>query len=124
MKAAFENDLLKSFNSEDTAKCGRFLRYGKSLFINHEKVTDPESTYVLPIFIKPGRTHFMLRTPIDRKIKKKVDAGGRVRILDYQTRNDVHFKFYYNRHIVPHREEKVPGFSKRLKIDEDHTNFN
>ena len=66
----------------------------------------------------------MLRTPIDQKIKNKVDAGGRIRILDYQTRGDVHFKFYYNRHIIPHRVEKVPGFSKNFKLDVALTQFN
>lgn len=99
------------------SNCKKFIRYGKPLFINLEKVKKPDETFVLPIFIKPGRTHFMLRTSIDHKIKNKVEAGGRVRVLDYQLRSDVHFKFYYNRHIIPHREEKVPGFSKQLKLD-------
>lgn len=82
LRRVFEADLMKSYGSQD-CNSKRNLRYGKTLYINHEKVVNPGNTFVLPIFIKPGRTHFMLRTPIDHKIKKKVDAGGRVRILNY-----------------------------------------
>ena len=59
------------------------MRYGEPLYINKEKITDPDNTFVLPIFVKPGRTHFMLRTPIDRKIAAKVANGDRVRVLNY-----------------------------------------
>lgn len=41
----------------------KYIRYGHPLFINKEKVVDPENTFILPMFIKPGRTHFILRTP-------------------------------------------------------------
>ena len=87
----------------------KYVRYGQPLFINKEKVVDPANTFILPMFIKPGRTHFMLRTPMNANIKARVDNGARVRILNYQTRADVQFRFYYNRHIVPSRQEKVPG---------------
>ena len=29
--------------------------------INYELMQDPKSTYVLPIFIKPGRTHMFVK---------------------------------------------------------------
>ena len=99
------------------------MRYGKPLYINKDKITDPENTFVLPIFVKPGRTHFMLRTPVDRKIEAKMADGGRVRILNYQKEDDVQFRFYYNRHIVPMRAEKVPGFRKQLKLRETELNY-
>ena len=41
----------------------KFLRYGKILKINKDKLKDLENSFILPVFIKPGRTHFMLRTP-------------------------------------------------------------
>ena len=39
--------------------------------------------------------------------------------MPYQKRGDVHFRFYYNRHIVPARKERVPGFHKVLRVAED-----
>ena len=105
-----ELDLIKKFENGDFAKTRHeYTRYGKPLLINREKVTDPMNTFVLPIFIKPGRTHFIMRTPADLRVKAKVASGKRVRIMSYQNRKDVHFRFYYNRHIVPVRQEKVPG---------------
>ena len=79
-------------------------------------MTDPDKTFILPIFIKPGRTHFILRTQSDARIKDKIDKGGRVRIKNYQRREDAHFSFYYNRHIVLPRAEKVPAckFGKNI----------
>ena len=106
LKDAFLRESLANFSKESVLK---FIRYRNSFFINLEKMKDPENTYVLPIFFKPGRTHFMIRTPIDRKIKSRVDKKLRVRIFNYQKLDDVHFRFYYNRHIVPVREEKIPA---------------
>ena len=45
------------------------------MFINRDNVSDPVNTFVLPLFVKPGRTHFVLRTPIDKATKERVDAG-------------------------------------------------
>ncbi len=86
----------------------KFLRYGKILKINKDKLTDLENSFILPVFIKPGRTHFMLRTPEDKKIKQRIEDGHKVRCLPYQRQEDARFKFFYNRHIVAPREEKVP----------------
>lgn len=95
-----------------------FIRYGKPLLINFEKIRDPANTFVLPLFIKPGRIHFFLRTEADPRVQRKVEKGSKaLRMLTYQNREDAHFRFYYNRHIVANREEKVPGckyFSKLL----------
>ena len=33
----------------------------------------------------------------------------KVRLKNYQRREDAHFNFYYNRHIVNYRIEKVPA---------------
>ena len=93
----------------NTSLSKKHLRYGTVLKINMDKVTDPFSTYMLPIFIKPGRTHFILRTPEDKLVKSRVEKNARVRMMNYHKPEDVCFKFYYNRHIVPMREEKVPG---------------
>lgn len=61
----------------------KFLRYGKILKINKDKLKDMENSFILPVFIKPGRTHFMLRTPEDPKVKQRVDDGHKVRCLPY-----------------------------------------
>ena len=60
LRSEFEREQLASFNAD---KARSMCRFGKSMLINIEKVTDPNNTFVLPIFIKPGRTHFLLRTP-------------------------------------------------------------
>ena len=65
LRREFEQEMLKNFTKDKD----NLLRYGKTHFINLEKMKDPENTYVLPMFIKPGRTHFMLRTPEDSVIK-------------------------------------------------------
>ena len=59
--------------------------------------------------MKPGRTHFMLRAPEDPRVIARMARGARVRILNYQTKADAQFRFYYNRHVVPYRTERVPG---------------
>ena len=108
LKLGYQSEILSTF---DMSKVRQFLRYGKPFFINFEKVRDPQNTFVLPIFIRPGRTHLMLRTPMDHDVKARVDHGVKVRILNYQKQSDVHFRFYYNRHIVPHREERCQNVS-------------
>ena len=72
MRLDFEREQLASFNAE---KARQMCRFGKSMLINIEKVTDPNNTFVLPIFIKPGRTHFLLRTPQDERMKARVERG-------------------------------------------------
>lgn len=104
-----EDWLRTAFDHMNTSLSKKHLRYGTVLKINMDKVTDPFSTYMLPIFIKPGRTHFILRTPEDKLVKSRVEKNARVRMMNYHKPEDVCFKFYYNRHIVPMREEKVPG---------------
>ena len=108
-----EQDLLDAIRQEilqdpEQLFSSKYLRYGKVLKINADKMTDPERTFILPIFIKPGRTHFILRAQADKRMKDKMDRGARVRIKNYQRREDAHFNFYYNRHIVDYRIERVP----------------
>ena len=51
--------------------------------MNDDKMIDPEKTFILPIFIKPGRTHFILRTQQDARMKDRIEKGARVRIKNY-----------------------------------------
>ena len=102
----YQRELLASFDLEGAKK---LVRYGKVLYLNFSQIRDPANTFVLPLFIKPGSTHFMLRAPEDPRIKARMARGARVRILNYQTKADAHFRFYYNRHVVPFRAERVPG---------------
>ena len=60
LRKEFEREQLESFDAD---RARQMCRFGKSMLINIEKVTDPNNTFVLPIFIKPGRTHFLLRAP-------------------------------------------------------------
>ena len=48
------------------------LRFRTVRLINAEKVTDVTNTFVLPIFFKPGRTHFMMRTQLDMAVMQKM----------------------------------------------------
>mmetsp|Transcript_4193 Transcript_4193/g.5590 ORF Transcript_4193/g.5590 Transcript_4193/m.5590 type:complete len:111 (+) Transcript_4193:508-840(+) len=91
--------------------------------MNEDKMRDPLKTFILPIFIKPGRAHFILRAPSDKRLKDKIDRGARVRIKNYQKREDAHYSFYYNRHIVGYRIEKVPVYNKVLKINREAIKF-
>ena len=85
------------------------LRYREFKTMNMEKIHDPNNTFVLPIFLKPGRTHFMLRTPADKRRQDRASSGASMKLMHYQKQKDAFFRFYYNRHIIPLREEKVPG---------------
>lgn len=80
LRMKYLRDTLENFDMNMVCK---ILRYGKPFFINFEQMRDPMNTYVLPIFIKPGRTHFMLRTAMDQQVKQRVDNGIKVNIQNY-----------------------------------------
>lgn len=65
LQCKFQMNMLENITP---ASIKRFLRYGKPLLINFEKMRDPINTFVLPIFIQPGRTHFFLRTAADELV--------------------------------------------------------
>lgn len=71
-----------------------------------------EDTWVLPIFIKPGKNDFLIRTPKDTAVASRMERGDHVALLDYQTREDAAFKFEYHRKVIAIREESVPNFTK------------
>ena len=65
--------------------------------------------WILPIFLKPGKCDFVIRTPKDPKIDRLMKLGARPKQLDeFQRPEDAAFKFHYKRHIVDIREEKIP----------------
>lgn len=69
-------------------------KYKKPYLINFRKVLNPKTTFVLPIFLRPGRNHFIIRA-------KRSDSS-----LDGTSATIVHgFPVYYNRHIVDARSE-------------------
>ena len=61
--------------------------------------------FVLPIFLKPGKNDFIIRAPEDQEVLDFMSSGDEVEPLDYQTQEDIAFKFHYKRNIVPVREE-------------------
>ena len=77
-----------------TAKVKGSLRYKKPCFVNMGKVIDPESTYVLPIFLKPGRNHFFIRGTRQDQVTNNTCSSG---FID-------DFPVYYNRHTIDVRE--------------------
>ena len=70
------------------------LTFKQPNLINYELMDDPANTYVLPIFIRPGRTHFFIREPREESKENK---------------------YFYSRHIVQTRKEALPKFSKELQ---------
>lgn len=60
-----KNDLLEDHkrNLYDNHKeiLRKKLVYKNPNLINYDLMDDPDNTYVLPIFIRPGRNHFFVR---------------------------------------------------------------
>ena len=42
--------------------------------------------------------------------------GKPVRLEEYNTEQDAAYSFHYKRHIVKLRQEKIPNYTKELKI--------
>ena len=85
------------------------IRFRNYKTINLEQMNDPNKTFVLPLFFKPGRTHVMLRTSADKMVQDRLKNGENVKLKPYQNLKDGFYRFYYNCHIIPIREEKLPG---------------
>ena len=87
--------------------------------INYELMFDFERTYVLPLLIKPGRTHFFVRDVFDINITTDIMHRRREtlnsRVDTVSSNPEAHHKFWYSRHIVDLREEPVPKIPKILK---------
>ena len=77
--------------------------YKQPNLINYSLLEDPKQTYVLPIFIRPGRTHFFIREPLE-------DFNP---ILTKQK-----FVYHYSRHVVQARLEEIPKIAKQMKKDQ------
>ena len=76
------------------------LAFKRPNLINYELMLNPEQTYVLPIFIKPGQTHFFVRD---------VSLHDSLRVFNRRDNNiDVGHRFYYFRRVIDIREEPVP----------------
>ena len=55
---------------------------------------------MLPVFIKPGKQDFIVRTAKDVEIAQRIERGEKVEMLEYQTEKDAAYKFYYIRKLV------------------------
>ena len=62
LKTTFENELLEARVKIMENKLG----ISRQNLINEEKVSDPRNTFVLLMFVKPGRTHLFIRAPQTR----------------------------------------------------------
>lgn len=103
-------------NTPDIIK--RILRYKRPNVLNLDQVVagDFLDVYVLPIFLHPGSNEWVIRAPENTAVASHIKQHGRgsVKLLDYQTHEDAEFKFYYNRTVVPIRQERIP-FCKSSK---------
>ena len=63
LRTTFENELLEARVRIMENKLG----IERQNLINEDKVSDPRNTFVLLLFVKPGRTHLILRAPLHIK---------------------------------------------------------
>ena len=61
IKGIYKNKLLSEYKNIMKHK----IRYANPMLINYDFLSDVRRTYVLPIFLKPGRSHFFIRTKWD-----------------------------------------------------------
>ena len=101
------------------------LRYKKPNLINFDKISGclKADMWVQPIFLKPGKCDFLIRTPKDKQKALDIEKGRRVKLSEYNTPIDGAYDFHYKRHIVKLRQEKIPIFTKELKIAEHSAKF-
>lgn len=78
-KVKWELDLVKKWEE----KVIKVSQQERPFLINMTKVIDPIRSFILPVFLKPGRCHMVIRTPSE---------------------TDGHYKWFYNRHIIDVRE--------------------
>lgn len=61
-------------------------RFKNPYLINFEKLaTDYEKMWVCPMFLRPGKNDFVIRTAHDTELQAKLEAGDYVDLEDYQT---------------------------------------
>ena len=111
MKQHYKEDLVNDFMTVIKKR----LRYKNPKLINFDKLDDLYNTYVLPIFLQPGKTHFFIRNAYDSSANQQYKFGLR-KLLPYQEVADVGYRWYYNTHICEVREEEIPLYSKTLKM--------
>lgn len=89
------------------------LPFKKPQLINYELIADPENTWVLPIFLRPGRAHMFVK---DAQKNQLLSMGSlRKRRPDFSIQ-DLTLDYYYSRHIIEIREEPIPkSKSSRIK---------
>ena len=96
----WENKILENWMEEIRLK----QKFKKPYLINFRKVLNPKTTFVLPIFLRLGRNHFIIRgCPRSNSSLN----GTTATIVDG-------FPVYYNRHIIDVRSESIPLFAKTL----------
>ena len=66
--------------------------------INYEMATNPEQTYIVPLLIKPGTTHFFVRDAARQSLLS----------LNEPILTEKDFRFYYNRQVIQISDEPVP----------------
>ena len=97
------------------------LVFKRPHLINYELMFNVDRSYVIPIFIKPGRTHFFVRDAFDINYttdilhRRRVSVQGSLLSENNSTDANQGYRYYYSRHIIPVREEPIPKISKKMK---------
>ena len=97
------------------------LAFKRPHLVNYELMFDADRSYVLPIFIRPGRTHFFVRDAFDINYstdiihRRRLSAQSNLPSENNSTDANQGYRFYYSRHTIPVREEPIPKISKKMK---------
>ena len=91
------------------------LKFKQPNLLNYELLMDLHETFILPIMIKPGRSHFFIRD-YDKFDEDMSSSESFTEEEESKAGQDpLAKKFYYSRHVIPVREEQLPKFAKSMK---------
>ena len=108
------NDHKKSLYKRHKEILKKALVYKKPNLINYELIDNLDNAYVLPIFIRPGRTHFFVRDVFNVNFASDL-YHRRLENMKGKPPKDSGYRYYYSRHIISIREETIPKLSKKMK---------
>lgn len=77
------------------------MKFKRPNLINFDKLaTEYEKMWVCPMFLRPGKNDFIIRSPHDPEVQAKIEDGEFLDFNDYSIEEDAAFRFYYKRRII------------------------
>ena len=90
------------------------LKFKQPNLLNYELLMDLQETFILPMMIKPGRSHFFIRD-YDKFDEDMSSSDSFTEEESKAGQDPLAKKFYYSRHVIPVREEQLPKIAKSMK---------